>query len=139
MFNRRILSVCLLALLPIGIEAQQYYRWVDADGVSHFSQSPPPSDVEAERALLPRTSPVNATNTAVQEQQASSVNSGETLNSFGKDPDLCSQVLQSLQTMNEYENIVMTDPETGDGFYLSETERAAEKVRLENMRSYYCE
>jgi hypothetical protein len=41
--------------------------------------------------------------------------------------------------MNENENIVMTDPETGNGFYLSESERAAEQVRLENMRSYYCE
>jgi hypothetical protein len=139
MIYRRILSLCLLALLPIGAEAQQYYRWVDADGVSHFSQNPPPSDIEAERALLPRTSPVNASATAVPEEQAASASSGETLNSFGKDPDLCSQVLQSLQTMNEYENIVMTDPDTGDGVYLSESERAAEKVRLENMRSYYCE
>ena len=40
--------------------------------------------------------------------------------------------------MNEFENIVMTDPETGDGIYLSESERAAETIRLEGMRGYYC-
>jgi hypothetical protein len=40
--------------------------------------------------------------------------------------------------MNEFENIVMTDPATGDGIYLSESERDVEKIRLDGMRGYYC-
>ena len=60
------------------------------------------------------------------------------LDSFGKDQEICEQVLQSLQTMNEFENIVMTDPETGNGIFLSESERTAEQERLIGMRNYYC-
>jgi len=126
-----------LAFIPLAALSQEYYRWVDADGVSHFSQNPPPEGVLAEQALLPRNMPT--TEVTVEQNVAESEGDQETLNSFGKDPELCTEVLQSLQTMNQYDNIVMTDPETGNGVYLSETERAAERVRLENMRSYYCD
>lgn len=139
MFTQKALFICLAVLIPLSSVSQEYYRWVDSDGVSHFSQNPPPDNIAAEQAALPQNALTTPANTAVQTDTQQPTNSGETLNSFGKDPQLCSQILQSLQTMNEHENIVMTDPDTGDGFYLSESERAAEKIRLENMRSYYCE
>lgn len=138
LFRQKLLLIAMTALLPVLASAQQYYRWVDENGVSHFSQNPPPEQVSAEVGLLPRSALVGDQN--LPSESTDEVSSGEeTLNSFGKDPELCSQILQSLQTMNEHENIVMTDPETGNGFYLSESERAAEQIRLEDMRSYYCE
>jgi hypothetical protein len=39
--------------------------------------------------------------------------------------------------MNNFETIVMTDPTTGGGIDLSESERDAEKIRLDGMRGYY--
>lgn len=141
MFRHKTFIICGLALLPafapLATTAQTYYRWVDAEGVSHFSQNPPPEGVDAELDLLPKSSAIDTTpkQTAAQQDQQGVA---ESLNSFGKDPELCAQVLQSLETMNSYENIVMTDPTTGNGTYLSESERAAEKIRLEGMRDYYC-
>ncbi len=141
MYIQKTFLICSLALLPtltsISAVAQTYYRWVDAEGVSHFSQNPPPEGVDAEQNLLPRTAAID---TPQQEASAQTEQSEvpTSLNSFGKDPELCAQVLQSLDTMNSYENILMTDPTTGDGIFLSESERAAEKIRLEGMRDYYC-
>jgi hypothetical protein len=38
-----LLSWLSLAVCP-GLAAEEIYHWVDADGVSHYSQSPPPAE-----------------------------------------------------------------------------------------------
>jgi len=49
----RLLGVALcLALATIDVAAQQVYRWVDAAGTTHFSNSPPPPGVTAERIAI---------------------------------------------------------------------------------------
>ena len=116
--------------------------------MTQFSQQPPeghPDLQEQSLGITPLTISIQENSeenpdAEAENNQPENLNTeiGSPLNSYGKDPEICAQVLQSLQTMNEFENIVMTDPETGNGVYLSETERAAEQVRLENMRSYYC-
>ena len=128
--------------------AQDYYRWIDENGVTQYSQQPPeghPDLQETSLAITPLTVGIQQSRDQDLPAQGSTegVNQGDgsaadLLNSFGKDPEICAQALQSLQTMNEFENIVMTDPSTGNGVYLSESERAAEQVRLEGMRDYYC-
>lgn len=139
LFRLKLLLIAIAALFSFCASAQQYYRWIDENGVSHFSQNPPPEQASAEVGLLPQNALVNDQHLQQAPEEDGLSNSEESLASFGKDPELCTQILQSLQTMNEHENIVMTDPETGNGIYLSESERAAEQVRLEDMRRYYCE
>lgn len=139
---KNFLLFSLLTLISISALAQEYYRWVDADGVAHFSQRPPAENPEVEQQSLeqtPLTLLIANTESSSETSETADVDADYSgTSAFGKNPELCAQVLQSLQTMNEFENIVMTDPATGDGIYLSESERAAEKIRLENMRGYYC-
>lgn len=42
----KTLALLLLCLLPWTANAQTMYRWVDDKGVTHFSQTPPPTTVE---------------------------------------------------------------------------------------------
>ena len=140
----------LLSLAATPILAQQYYRWVDERGVVHFSQTPPPDISQAaEQARLQRLPEIGAsrapsTTTTTGSPSAQATPDDEPGNpqamsqSFGKDPALCEQVLQSLDVLSRHETVVMTDPETGDGIYLSANERTAEIARLQNMRAYYC-
>ncbi len=52
-------ALALLAAPPLA--AAEYYKWVDEDGVTHYSQQPPPEDerarVEAEAVTLPARTP----------------------------------------------------------------------------------
>ena len=58
------LAMFVLALAPAS--AAEYYKWVDDDGVTHYSQEPPPNDIKAkveEGAItLPQTSKAKPTN-----------------------------------------------------------------------------
>ena len=146
MFTQRVLCFCLFALLPFGSIAQQYYRWVDADGVSHFSQYPPEEFVEAEAILLPRnaeTGPVISENVdrAVVDAPSAPAPVTETYanNAYGKDPQLCAQIRQTLTSMTEYSDVRISDPTTGEETELTDEAKVAELERLDHLRAYYCE
>ena len=144
-------SAMVLGLLLIitPVMSQEMYRWVDENGNLHFSQNPP---VENQQAELIRVETSRASSSTPSNSSAAAATGGNQAGNqtataaavtqgnpgYGKDPEMCSQILQSLQTMRTNENIVMTDPATGNGVYLSETERQAEIIRLQNMQSYYC-
>ncbi len=49
--------LCLLCLLWQGGAAAQIYQWKDAQGRTHFSQTPPPSGSYTERRLPPSPPP----------------------------------------------------------------------------------
>ena len=53
----REFSICVLLLVPFlavseRAEATEVYRWTDADGVVHYSQTPPPSEANASKLSL---------------------------------------------------------------------------------------
>lgn len=52
----RLLSILLIGLLlSAAADAQQVYRWVDSDGVVHYSDQPPPDDAkDATEVDVPR-------------------------------------------------------------------------------------
>ena len=47
--NARLLLLVLLAASLPALAATQVYSWTDANGVKHFSDSPPPASVNAQR------------------------------------------------------------------------------------------
>ncbi|MFC4726822.1 DUF4124 domain-containing protein [Coralloluteibacterium thermophilus] len=49
----RLVSIALAGLLPLAASAQQdrIYTWTDADGVTHYSGSPPPAGRYEERTF----------------------------------------------------------------------------------------
>ena len=54
------LTAFLILVTAPAAFATEIYRWVDKDGVQHFSQNPPPADTGGvDRVILEDTSPVN--------------------------------------------------------------------------------
>lgn len=141
-----ILSLAVALFVAAPAAAQQYFRWVDENGVVHFGQTPPPGvKVDAQTGRL-QPQPNLAEAQTLQPGTAatagtSSVPAGgapQTDASFGKNAEMCAKATQSLATLNAHSTVVMTDPVTGNGVYLSDSERVAEIARLQNMQSYYC-
>lgn len=50
-----LLSVLLVCLTAPSLALSEIYRWVDENGVVHYSEVPPPSDQDAETHDLPAT------------------------------------------------------------------------------------
>lgn len=76
-FAIRFLALSLLTLLSLGSSAwgaaPRVYKWVDADGVTHYSQTPPPPGTPGGEALqlkLPPAPPEAPPPTKEQELQA---------------------------------------------------------------------
>lgn len=46
-----LIALAALSATP-AVSAQQVYKWKDADGVTHYSASPPPKEVEAQKMML---------------------------------------------------------------------------------------
>lgn len=137
----RILAIgCLL--LPALATAQAYYRWVDEEGVVHFSQQPPLNVANVEQRAVPLThitaapppSATNASETAPgDDEEGSSGGTGV----FGRNEAMCSQVQQSLATMRSHEVINMS-MEDGSILQVHGESRQAEISRLLALQDYYC-
>jgi hypothetical protein len=63
-----LIALAALATAPAAL-AQQVYKWKDADGVTHYSASPPPKEVEAQKMTL-RSQPAGAPAEAPAEGEA---------------------------------------------------------------------
>lgn len=47
-----LILFCLAGAWPLAATAEQIYHWVDADGVNHYSQSPPPAASSEEVRIM---------------------------------------------------------------------------------------
>lgn len=67
---RRPIVLASLALLAVAIGgpagAQQYYKWKDADGVTHYTKTPPPEGTQADRVAVNAAAPTPDPATAAQ-------------------------------------------------------------------------
>jgi hypothetical protein len=133
--------VVSLSLVPLtGMCADdQVYRWVDADGVPHYSDSPPPDDAIAAREITVRnrvaaqTGDVVESTTAVPEATTSAGAIAASRQQF------CQRAKDNLKTLQESGD-VMQDVD-GDGIkdLLSAEQREAERKRAQNAITFYCD
>lgn len=78
--NRRQLAVALLtvtALVFMTARADQVYRWVDAQGNVHYSQTPPSNAVTKAKLVDVEPPPPDITGAKQQEKLVSSMNAAE--------------------------------------------------------------
>jgi hypothetical protein len=61
-----VLTASLLWLIPASAEM---YQWVDSEGVTHFSQLPPPDAAQAVRTPIPRATATTLSGGALVRQQ----------------------------------------------------------------------
>ena len=84
-----LLGLGLLALLPFSsLEAQQFHRWVDKDGVTHFTAEPPdPAQMAAPSKQAPtaRAREIDARERYVQERELLEEQRASTINAQRRD------------------------------------------------------
>jgi hypothetical protein len=51
-------SLCLLAVAPLG-HAEQFYKWTDAQGVVHYTKTPPPDAAAQAKSLTINSAPAS--------------------------------------------------------------------------------
>lgn len=122
----------------------QVYRWVDARGVTHYSDSPPPDDVlsareitvrgqRIARALGAETAEADSAVTPTTSTPSSAASIAASRKQF------CQRAKENLQTL-QTSGDVMQDID-GDGIQelLSAEQRDAERERAQNAITFYCD
>lgn len=115
-----------LAVGPAAATAQAHvYQWTDANGVRHYSQTPPPKGSSDERTLKTaegKAAPAAPAKTKTVEQQA------------------CDQATANLATL-ESDKTVSVQGKTSDepAHVLTAEERVAAKTRATKEADLYCE
>lgn len=108
-----------LAALPAG--AQQFYSWRDANGVRHYSQSPPPHDNYQERMVRePRKPPA-----AAEPAKASS-------------NPACTRARANIAVFANNDSVSMDRDGDGKAEVLSDAQRAAELDRAMAVSKTAC-
>lgn len=132
-------AMLLTAMLAIGFSsapagaAKDYYKWVDEDGVTHYSARPPynrPSEIVSvttgERSSVPAASATqNGSSSA--DGSASETRTAATESEKIKDPLRCENARSNLEVLQNNAKVRMKDEE-GNIHYLTQEEKA-EKIR----------
>lgn len=133
--------VVLMSAPPASVYADdQVYRWVDANGVPHYSDSLPPEDVVSAREITVRGQPVaRATSEASTEPDTTAAPVTTAASIAASRKQFCERAKENLNTL-QISGDVMQDID-GDGIQdlLSAEQRDAERKRAQNAITFYCE
>ena len=125
-----------LAFITAPSTAGEYYKWVDENGVSHFSERPP-KEAAAEKvktsARTPTTEEVETAENAVQEALVDEPNT-----KIFKDPARCSAEQSRLKQLSSGARIRMQNPD-GGFYYLDERQIQQEMQKSRQAISESCE
>lgn len=133
------LSTLMLALAP-AVEAGKYYRWVDEEGVTHYTATPPPEGKESEevRTLNTRSSDAPAalekldqmraqTNAerskAAEAAERKSATEEEMAGAEEQSKERCEQHRKNLETLKNKAVVRKEDPATGEVTTMTEEEK----------------
>lgn len=118
----------------------QVYRWVDANGVPHYSDSLPPDDVVSAREITVRGQPVAraVSETSTEEAADAATPATNAASIAASRKQFCERAKENLNTL-QTSGDVMQDID-GDGIkdLLSAEQRDAERKRAQNAISFYC-
>lgn len=123
-------------LTPQFAHAKTFYKWVDSDGVTHYSARKPrgqeAEEVEVKGGRTTKTSPsaasantgaAAATQAAAPQQQTAPAGAAESDAALAnKDPERCKAARERLQTLESYARVRIRG-EDGQLRYLSQQEK----------------
>lgn len=139
---RRMLLLFLALLLFAPLASAQVYRWVDAKGTVHFSQTPPPLGVKykvmhmaSDSAASAPTSPATPANSATASPAGSDQTAASTPQANAA--EFCKQLRQNLSMLNSQQALNVAGPD-GKPVALSESQRADQKLKTEAQIKQYC-
>lgn len=157
------LALLALALGASTAEAAKFYKWTDADGVTHYSADPPADASKASEVRVKNRSsaaapaggdaaPASGTGAADadagaggmdKKERAGKDKKDEPAKATGKEPaqyaEKCKQLRQDLQTIQEHERIKTRDVASGEVRVLTEDERNSRLDDTQRQIKAYCE
>jgi hypothetical protein len=109
--------------------AERVYKWVDADGVVHFGQQPPPSsDAEAIKVLKGYSTPDTEEPVELSEEQKLAAEHAER----------CSIAQRNFEMLDAGGDVKQVD-EYGEERLLGADEKAAQKAKAKAAMDRYCQ
>lgn len=135
----------LLSMLMAGVAAAgQVYKWKDADGRVHYSDTPPPvggkvtqmpmhaSEQPVSAVATPKAPPIVARNASAADASAPAAQPQAV-----KDPKLCQQA-QARKSFLQTGQLMKTVNEKGEVEFMNEQKRAAEIAEADKAIERFC-
>lgn len=148
---KTLIILILLICSSSTLSKQKYYKWVDADGNIHYSQSKPENRKTSELNILTGKSQVAVKNT-VDESDESQEKTAEQLASEVKNKELqeqnrkikiaqdrlnCETAKKNFQTVQNTVRVRKKDPATGEYYRMGNEERnALFKQSRDNIKKF---
>jgi len=116
-----VTGLTILMLNSTNLTAEEVYKWVDAEGVTHY-QAHPPKNREAQsiQTKTGHSAPIKY-NTNTGKAVAQKVTDSTPTTASKKDPELCSKAQANLRTLQQHSRVRTTD-ENGELRYLAPEE-----------------
>ncbi len=137
----RVLIVACLAGLSLAASAGTYYRWVDDEGITHYTAAPP-QGIESEKVTsynhssstpAPKAKPSEGTDAVAKESPESQPAPPPSL----KDPERCSRAKQRVKTLQSNNRIRMRSDD-GEYRFLSQEEIQEELAKSQQAIEQSC-
>ena len=155
----KVIALALATLLGVAIttiaQAGKYYRWVDENGVTHYTATPP-EDRPSDTIKLKSTPPNSTTKKA---DDARETVPGNTTSPPGQRPEIptmetpqpaklgqrtaedarnCAIARRNLETLNTRTQVRVKDPTTGEYRYTNSDEQSQAKADAQAKIKQYC-
>ncbi len=127
-------SLSGLILASSGSLAEEIYKWVDEDGITHYEAHPPKNKKNV--VIKTRTGHSKPSNYS-KGKVASSSDPVITKEPAEKDPVLCEKARKNLEIFNQYSRVRVTD-ENGEKRPLTPDEIATRKQNAERIVRENC-
>ena len=135
----------LLLICTLSVQAESLYRWVDAQGVVHYSEVPP-ADMQAQRINVATPAKIGTVSPKQEEPvEQGGVNNADNATEPQETPEQkaarqrnCEVVKGNLKTMEEHALIKEADPATGEFRVISETERQTKMQQAKDRIKEWC-
>lgn len=156
--NQKLITIAFLAAFSVNTQAgEQFYKWVDDRGITHYSQSPPddskikteivnvrtriPMDSEAAISKLEKQRSDNL-KAKTEDSKEGVHKTGEkavATNTGGQDKDKCEKLQQELQTLSDKAGRLKVQNEKGEMHTMTEEERQQRQAETQKKIKVYCE
>lgn len=133
--RRSLALAVLLATCPLAFG--QAYKWKDAQGVTHYSDTPPPGKAKVEQVKISTNAaaPVPAATTPAPPPSAAPNGTADTP---ANRKALCDQVRKNLAVLTNEKTITMDDGKGGTK-PVDDATRASEMQKARAQQTLYCQ
>lgn len=139
------IAIALISTIgvPSSMAAKNYYKWTDADGVTHYSAQKP-HNKESEKISV-KTGLPTATSTdgnkieakTTESKPAPSIPKKDNENARAKDPERCTAATERLKTLTDYDRVRVIG-EDGEARILSKEEKSEKTAEAQKAIDEDC-